>query len=283
MTITETQISRFMEQVEEALDQFINPRLSPSSIATFLQCPKKFFYDRSFDQPVVPTVAQTTGSFTHLVLEALMGEPPQARTLIRAKELATLQFNEYTQTQDWQLLVDFNCEYPDSDTLKLAFKNLTWKYIKTFFAMYTPHDINVMATEQQLSGTIADIPVLGIIDRLDTTETGYQIVDYKTGKKPATSYQQDVKRQVSIYSMLTEQTLSTQSNQATLVYLKTGEELNLNITPKLLNSATQDVVTAHTNIGKCIEKRNFPTKLNTLCNWCPHITYCPAHNPDIPA
>src|SRR6516164_2582197 len=63
--------------------------LSPSSMATWRQCPKRFFFEKILRLDVEPSEPAVCGSFVHLVLEHLMGMVPGARTADAARGIAT--------------------------------------------------------------------------------------------------------------------------------------------------------------------------------------------------
>jgi hypothetical protein len=62
--------------------------LSPSSMATWRQCPKRFFFEKILRLEVEAEEAAVCGSFVHLVLEHLMGRPSGERTADVARGIA---------------------------------------------------------------------------------------------------------------------------------------------------------------------------------------------------
>ncbi|MEK6856297.1 MAG: ATP-dependent DNA helicase [Nanoarchaeota archaeon] len=140
-------------------------RLSPSSLKLFDECQKKFEYKYLYNMPDKKPPsweALKLGSFIHLVLEkgVSLGFKSAEKFLEFAKELS-LQ-------EDW---ADINFE--ETETL-----------IKVFFERNKGRYNEKTKTEQSLFINLEGFEFMGFADRIDFSETGAEIIDYKTGKTP---------------------------------------------------------------------------------------------------
>src|SRR5580698_3932970 len=74
--------------------------LSPSSMATWRQCPKRFFYEKIMRLPTDTGEPAVCGSFVHLVLERLMDLPAGERTVEAARQLAGEAWPDFVADPD---------------------------------------------------------------------------------------------------------------------------------------------------------------------------------------
>jgi RecB family exonuclease len=176
--------------------------LSPSSMATWRQCPKRFFFEKIMRLEVEPSEPAICGSFVHLVLEHLMGQAAGQRTAEQAREIATELWSGF-------------CVDPDSRFAELgldpaatrAFKQRAWAGITGYFQIEDPNRVEVVGTEREVRAELDGAPVYGIIDRVDQGADGLVVTDYKSGKAPAWEDEREEKLgQLRTYAALLEAT-----------------------------------------------------------------------------
>ena len=118
--------------------------------------------------------------------------------------------------------------------------------------------------------------VSGIIDRVDKTEDGYEIIDYKTTKKMPSQEKVDNDLQLSVYlnaflSRYPKEAANLDKITVSLYYLKHGVKLSSTRTKEQLENAKKiflDVVAA-------IEEEKFEPNVTPLCDWCGYQKLCP--------
>jgi len=118
--------------------------------------------------------------------------------------------------------------------------------------------------------------ISGIIDRIDRTENGYDIIDYKTARKMPTQENVDTSIQLSIYllaflHMYPEQKNNIENIQVSLYYLKHGQKLTATRTFEEL----QQVQRIFLDVIDCIQKEQFEPRVSPLCDWCGYQDRCP--------
>lgn len=118
--------------------------------------------------------------------------------------------------------------------------------------------------------------VAGIIDRIDKTEDGYEIIDYKTTKKMPSQDKVDNDLQLSVYlnaflSRYPKEIKNLDKITVSLYYLKHGVKLSSTRTLEQLKNADKlflEVIAA-------IEAEKFEPNVTPLCDWCGYQKICP--------
>jgi RecB family exonuclease len=176
--------------------------LSPSSMATWRQCPKRFFFEKILRLDVEPSEPAVCGSFVHLVLEHLMASPPGQRTTEEARRIAGELWAPFCSDPDRQF-----AELALDDVATRAFKQRAWAGIAGYFKIEDPNRVTVVGTEQEVRADLGGAPVYGIIDRVDLGTDGLVVTDYKSGKAPAWQDEREEKLgQLRTYAALLEAT-----------------------------------------------------------------------------
>jgi len=136
---------------------------SPSALLTFSECQKKYEYQYVYNMPEMRPVswpAIRLGSFVHLVLDK--GVKSGFRSLKEFVDYA----RELSLKEEWDI-VDFD----DAEHL-----------IKIFFERNKEKYSDKSKTEQLLKAELDGFRFVGFADRIDFSDSGMEIVDYKTGK-----------------------------------------------------------------------------------------------------
>lgn len=136
--------------------------------------------------------------------------------------------------------------------------------------------INIVALESPFQIKLGEHTVSGIIDRIDRTEDGYEIVDYKTAKKMPSQEKVDNDVQLTIYlqaflERYPEERKNLDKVKVSLYFVKHGAKLSSTRTQEQLNNVDQMFLDAIKNI----EESEFEPVLNPLCDWCDFQDRCP--------
>ncbi len=145
---------------------------SPSALLTFLECQKMFEYKYLFNMPEKKNFsweALQLGSFIHLVLEEGV-----KRCFRDIKDFLNLA-KEFFADETWS-----NINLEEATLL-----------IKVFFERNKSRYNEKSLTEQCLRMKKEGMNFIGFADRIDFSEDGLQIVDYKTGKTPIYGKERD--------------------------------------------------------------------------------------------
>ena len=251
----------------EITERYVPKYISPSSASSFRQCARRWKFRYVDRMPDPPGEAAVTGTFAHMVLEKLMQEPPENRTVEQAKKLARQLWPSMENNRDYQQLRLDDCG-------GLAFRKNGWQAIEGLWDLEDPSQIRVAATEQDVRVEINSVPFRGIIDRVDDTPEGLVITDYKSGKVPSKRFSANYTTQMLLYAAALIEASHQQPVKAQLHYL--GQEVvEVEITAENLAEATNDLRTTWLNILESCMSAEFAASTGPLCGWCPFVEHCP--------
>jgi len=135
--------------------------------------------------------------------------------------------------------------------------------LHNYLKLENPKTLEPLEQERWVRGSIEDLNLRGILDRMDEDKDGnLVIVDYKSGKSPLAKYKEPRFFALKLYALLIRDELGVTPVELKLIYLK--------------NKIWED-------IKKAFEENNFPATKNNLCkDWCYYKPICPLFNDDAP-
>lgn len=242
--------------------------LSPSSIATFQQCPLKYKFSRIDGLTEPPTEATLRGNFVHSVLEELYALPSEQRTMSTAKNLAKVLWeSEYEERVS---------PYVRGAEAQKMFRWSSWWCIENLFTMEDPQELELDGIETEVNGDIDGVAIRGFIDRWRRTDDGIIIGDYKTGKTPAPRYRDDKYFQLMLYACALELKLEEHVKEIELLFVKDSVRLSKSVTDGDRQNVRDTVASVRTQIDERCETGIFEPIKHKLCDWCSYKSICPA-------
>ena len=154
------------------------------------------------------------------------------------------------------------------------------RIIQDYYKRNNPADFNIVNLESrfaiEIGGEGDKHIVSGIIDRIDRTDEGFEIIDYKTGKKMPTQKDIDENVQLTVYlqaflSQYPEEAQNLEKLKVSLYFLKHGVKLSATRTKEQL--AANEKMFLETI--KLIQESNFEPNITPLCDWCGYQRNCP--------
>ncbi len=255
------------DKLMEIPERYVPKHLSPSSASSYRECARRWkfrYVDRLPDPPGEPAV---TGTFAHMVLEKLMQEPVENRTVDRAKELARELWPKLENSRDYQGL-----DLDDEASLKFRWNG--WKAIEGLWDLEDPREVTVASTEQDVRVEINGVPFRGIIDRVDQTDDGLVVTDYKSGKAPSERFSSSYATQMLLYAAALTELEGHKPAKAQLLYL--GQKaVEVEITDENLGEAVDELRTTWLAIMESCISQEFEASAGPLCGWCPFVAQCP--------
>lgn len=241
-------------------------RLSYSSLGTYQTCPLKYKF-KEIDRLKEPKSKEAVfGTLVHSTLK-FFHEPA---LLPPSLEDALNHFSK-----NWNDAV-----YDNPDEERAAF-SAGVDMIRRYAEHNDPTQFTIVALESPFQIEIADAhgaihTVKGIIDRIDKTPDGYEIIDYKTGRKLPSQADVDTNLQLSVYAKAFLARYPQEANNlnhltVSLYFLKHGVKLSSRRTIEDLKGV--DDIFLET-IGE-IEAKHFEPRVNPLCDWCGFQKICP--------
>jgi putative RecB family exonuclease len=241
-------------------------RISYSSLDTYQNCPLKYKF-KEIDHIKEPKSKEAVfGSVLHDTMKFIHTPGILSPTLDQAME----HFGNI-----WNPAV-----FDSPDEERAAFSQGV-KIIQDYMKKNNPADFNVVNLESRFQIEIKDDKdnghiVSGIIDRIDKTEDGWEIIDYKTTKKMPGQESVENNIQLSVYlkgflSRYPKEIENLDKIKVSLYYLKHGVKLSALRTLEQLEKCEQVFLE---NI-KLIEAGKFEPNISPLCDWCGFQNRCP--------
>ena len=244
-------------------------RLSPSRISDYQQCPQLYNYRVIQKLPEPKSLDAARGTLVHTILEELLAQPAQFRTLNAAIESAPLHWqNQKDGDPEIALAVSDDKEWLDRVNALLT----------SYFSIENPQSFEPTHLEEHLELDEEDSLLLhGYVDRIDVAPTGeVRIVDYKTGKSPKAGYEDKALFQLRFYALLWYRIHGEIPKLLQLLYLGDQKVLKSSPTESEILAAEKKALQVGKEIKISIEKDYWPTQKSRLCDWCAFKSNCPA-------
>ena len=252
--------------------------LSPSRASQFKTCPQQFKF-ANVDKLKEPTnEVQAKGTAVHQALEDLFELPKEDRDTEKLHNLFRAAWTKVRRTDEHHNLfssVDEEREW-GVDGLKL---------LNNYMSMEDPKSFDPLERERWVRGTIEDLNLRGILDRMDKNQNGELIiVDYKSGKAPTEKYKEPRFFALKLYALLIRDELGITPIELKLIYLKNSTIHTLKVDNKMLDEVKIEILDIWSDIKLAFEENNFPATKNALCkNWCYYKPICPVFNDNAPS
>ncbi len=251
--------------------------LSPSRASQFKTCPQQFKY-ANVDKLKEPTnEVQAKGTTVHQALEDLFDLPQDERSIEKLHNLFRDAWTKVRGTDEHHNLFSSVEEERDwgIDGLKL---------LNNYMTIEDPTTFDPLERERWVRGSIEDLNLRGILDRMDRNRNGELIiVDYKSGKAPLAKYKEPRFFALKLYALLIKEELGEMPAELKLIYLKNSTIHTLKINEEDLNTARREILEIWTNIKKAYKENKFPAVKNNLCDWCYYKPICPEFNENPPS
>ena len=251
--------------------------LSPSRASQFKTCPQQFKY-ANVDKLKEPTnEVQAKGTTVHQALEDLFDLPQDERSIEKLHNLFRDAWTKVRGTDEHHNLFSSVEEERDwgIDGLKL---------LNNYMTIEDPTTFNPLERERWVRGSIEDLNLRGILDRMDRNRNGELIiVDYKSGKAPMAKYKEPRFFALKLYALLIKEELGEMPAELKLIYLKNSTIHTLKINEEDLDTARREILEIWTNIKKAYKENKFPAVKNNLCDWCYYKPICPEFNENPPS
>lgn len=244
-------------------------RLSPSRISEYLQCPQLYNYRVIQKLPEPISLDAARGTLVHTILEELLAQPIEERTIHRAKSSAITH---------WQVQKDENHELATLIDDEKEWLDRVNSLLDSYFQLENPQTFQPTHMEAHLEVNHNDSLLLhGYVDRIDIAPTGeVRIVDYKTGKSPKAGYEEKALFQLRFYALLWYRLHGEIPKLIQLLYLADQQSIKSSPKESELIAAERKAIQVGTDIQISIEKGYWPAQKSRLCDWCSFKKICPA-------
>ncbi|MFZ2188162.1 MAG: PD-(D/E)XK nuclease family protein [Candidatus Moraniibacteriota bacterium] len=240
-------------------------RISYSALDTYKSCPLKYKYQQ-IDKIKTPKSKEAVfGTILHSTMKFIHTPGILSPTLEQAMEFFSNSWNPAV--------------FASPEEERAAFVQGV-KIIQDYFRQNNPADFNIVNLESRFQIEIGEKDnkhiISGIIDRIDRTPDGFEIIDYKTTKKMPTQDRVEGDMQLSVYlaaflSYYPDERKNLDKLKVSLYFLKHGVKLSATRTEEQLKE--NEAVFLETI--KLIEEGKFEPNISPLCDWCGYQNICP--------
>lgn len=238
--------------------------LSFTQLEKYETCPLSYQFKYVFQVPVRTPIQMSLGSVIHSSLEMFFekvksGTPPEKNLLLE-------EFEKY-----------FLKESENTSLLTETHKALGIEKLSQYYDHFNGRFPIPFALEKDFILPVHEHKIRGKIDRVDKTDNGFRIVDYKTGKSKSNSNPEDQKfaaesLQFSIYALAARDVFQWKIEELVFDYIYDCSKLSTTRTDEQLDLVKQNIL----QIAKQIQSQEFPPKPGFHCQWCEYRDICPA-------
>ena len=265
----------------------IPDHFSFTQLAAFEKCPLQYKFAHILRLPVRGKAAFTFGKAMHNTLFEFVGRiakgnnvaqkqlffsnSPEENSGETRRRPAQIAFDDLLKIykQNWK------DEWYENEKQKKEYYEQGKKSLKIFYDKFIKTKPRIKfiqdspALEQGFNLKIGDNILIGKIDRIDATEDGVEIIDYKTGSAK-TELKAEEKMQLLIYQIAAEEVLGLKPKKLTYYYLEDGSAVSFLGKDKDKENAKKKILEAI----KKIEDSNFNPTPGWQCKYCDFKNIC---------
>lgn len=247
---------------------------SPSSLLTYKQCPRKYYYQYIEQRPTKPTMHTLRGNIVHEVLDQFFSMPTPLReeTVV---EQCVLHLRELLDSV-WERRKH---DFVNVGTVPVMVQSLytetlsmlsIWleKFLLKLTSLQLPvHEGFALLTplrEQEFHSSAYSLR--GYVDAIEKKDGKVRVMDYKTSNKAEMS--NEYRLQLSLYALLYKEKHAFPPHEVGLYFLKYADqfEQTIPVTEDLLREAQFAIETHHLST-ESNKIQDYPQKTGPLCKW----------------
>ncbi|HET7279065.1 MAG TPA: PD-(D/E)XK nuclease family protein [Dermatophilaceae bacterium] len=249
------------------------PALSPSRAADFKQCPLLYRF-RAVDRLTAPpSPAAARGTLVHAVLEHLFELPAAERTPDAAMALLRPRWAALVEAEPGLAAMIDDAEHLSEEVWYAEARAL----LETWFTLEDPTRLEPAERELYVETDLEGLVLRGYVDRLDIAPNGaIRVVDYKTGRSPAESFEGKALFQMKFYALVLWRTRGVVPAMLQLVYLGNGEVVRYSPDEADLMGLERNLKAVWQAIERAATTGDWRPRTSRLCDWCDFRHLCPA-------
>jgi len=258
---------------------------SPSSINTYKQCPRKYYYRYLLNLPTLPSIHLARGKITHSVLEdffsievsSLSNENFLFELNIIMHEIFKKYWKDHLPKLRMFDLSQVQLDFYNQETMEMLdgwFDDFKSKIIEKSKTTTIKDAFKSLIPEREVQYLNEEYGVQGYIDAIYRSDNEVILMDYKTSKKKHIS--DEYYLQLAIYAFLYKLKHKQLPTKVGIHFLKHGEEL-IDADESLVNYAQEEVELIHIKT-ESKDMADYPKKPSPLCKWatgqCDYYDIC---------
>ena len=250
---------------------------SPSSINTFKQCKRKYYYQYIEKLPTVPSIHLVRGNIAHSALEhffdidlsEITNDNFQLKFREAIQKLCLHFWNHYKPKLDkLELGKDKEMFYFEETMLMLM--NWTNHYIKDINKLVKKKNYSIQEAFQELTPIreqefrSKEHHVRGFIDAIQHVDEEVHIIDYKTNAK--FDFKESIKLQLAIYSLMYHELHGKMPEKVGIFFLRNKLKM-MNVDKELLELARREITMIHAHTSSTEKIEDYTQTITPLCKW----------------
>jgi putative RecB family exonuclease len=253
---------------------------SPSSINTYRQCPRKYYYVYIKQLPTKPSIHLVRGTVVHETLEFFFERP----IMEIGDTFTNLQFHVLSilkerwvehddEVQSLGLTADeINFYREETRMMIMNWLNDFWRKTQAEMSkgLSFTDAFKKLTPRREEEYRNEEYKIRGYIDAIHEIDGEVHIRDYKTSKHPVIS--EDYKLQLAMYALMYKHTHGKMPTSVGIFFLKHGEQL-MQVNDELLKHADVEIRWVHERT-QTDDIADYQKKLGPLCNYCDFYEQC---------
>ncbi len=229
-------------------------QLSYSGMTAYMDCPRQYWYRHVQRLPAVQSAEAIQGVILHEVLRRA-GELRKEGKPINGARLKSIHDDVWKTTP-----------FPDMRRAP-AFRRNGAAELETY-RLRGGFEGTPAYLEQPFDVVVDGWKLRGVIDRIDRTEDGWRIIDYKSGR-PVARRRRDL--QVALYALGATAALKLEPLELEVVYLASGESVRVD----KVNGLVHDAEVEGSEVAAGIKAGHFEARPERRrCRLCPYRLAC---------
>ena len=255
-------------QEEPVAVQITEMTWSATRLKSYLTCPRQFRYSYVDGIASIPTSPLVFGRALHDALcfvherQMLNGElPPIVDSLERFDVL-------------WSEVLESKPFFRDGSPSPAQHLTTGHEILRAYLA--APENQKMpLAAELAFEVKAGDYKLTGIVDRLDESENGLVVVDFKSGTRKPSPKDLDEELQFTIYAFAIEQMMGRPVERVVHCHLRTGDRFDAHRTGDHFAWLLDEVLPF---VSGGAARGEFAPRSGYWCNWCDYRELCRAEN-----
>lgn len=238
--------------------------MSPSQADSYSRCPRRYAIERRLKLPEPESTHMTSGSLIHHALELA------EREVIGTGE----------RHGDPEVAISFLKKGWDSGQFGTPALNRAWLnraegVIRSLYERWPKDSAPPVELEKEVELVVEGVTWYGVVDRLEQSDEGLRIVDYKTGKTHPNLEEAAVSVQLGFYSLAIEAMSPGQKVVVAELWFPAVPSKSLTIR-RLDMARLGEVEETMKDITAAVASENWEPRVSAECNRCGIKKSCPA-------
>jgi putative RecB family exonuclease len=251
---------------------------SPSSINTFKQCPRKYYYRYIARLPSKPSIHLVRGTIAHSVLEDFFDYSDRQSDFRTGLLRHALQLLEKHWAENEKELLALDETPQEIAAYKEETQLMIIRWTQHFLerlelrmraGLSFQEAFKTLTPKREEEYRDEELNVRGYIDAIQEHD-GVVLLDYKTSKKPEITA--EYRLQLGIYALLYLRRHNKVPDRVGIHFLR-HDELLMEVNDELLLDAQFEIEQVHM-MTRSVDISDYPKQESPLCNWCDYYEEC---------